>query len=237
MTAHLSGKRIWGGSILLLTGLFYLLYNLNMLPFEVPDYVFTWQMAVVLTGVYLLYKNWFWGLVLILTGGYFLLPLTGTLPLLDFQKVWPVLLILMGLMILFGSGFKKKAKKKYNTMKTITEINEETFDITAVLGGETRQISAYDFKGGKITTVMGGVELDLTNCYLSKEGAVIDLSVVMGGVSLKISREWNIKSEIVPIMSGIEDEDLRSLDAHIDPSAVVILRGSVVMGGIEIKRA
>ena len=122
-------------------------------------------------------------------------------------------------------------------MKTITEINEETFDITAVLGGETRQISAYDFKGGKITTVMGGVELDLTNCYLSKEGAVIDLSVVMGGVSLKISREWNIKSEIVPIMSGIEDEDLRSLDAHIDPSAVVILRGSVVMGGIEIKRA
>ena len=122
-------------------------------------------------------------------------------------------------------------------MTTAHTINDETFHITAVMGGDTRQISSYDFKGGTITAVMGGIELDLTNCYLSKEGCVIDLNVVMGGISLKVSREWNIQSEIMPIMSGIEDEDRYSNSVHIDPAATVILRGTVVMGGIEIKRA
>lgn len=167
-------------------------------------------------------------------GTYFILPLTGIMQTVPIEKMWPLIIILLGIAILFGSGFKKKQKKTYMSTHTV---NDETFDITTIMGGDNRQISSYDFKGGKITTVMGGVELDLTNCYLSKEGCVIILDVVMGGVSLKISREWNIQSEIMPIMSGIEDEDRYSNNVHIDPAATVILRGTVVMGGIEIKRA
>ena len=240
MASFIEGKRLWGGSLLLLTGLFYLFYNLNLLPFEVPTYVFTWQMAVILIGVYALYRSFFKGLILIGIGVYFILPLIGAMPPIDIAKMWPLLLILLGLTILFGSRFKKKHKKNYMKNYTLenpkTEINEGSFDITTILGGDSRQISSYDFKGGKITAIMGGVELDLTNCYLSKDGCVIDLEVVMGGISLKVSREWNIKSEIVPIMSGIEDHDLHSRDVRIDPSALLILRGNVVMGGIEIKR-
>jgi predicted membrane protein len=240
MASFIEGKRLWGGSLLLLTGLFYLFYNLNLLPFEVPTYVFTWQMAVILIGVYALYRSFFKGLILISVGVYFILPLMGAMPPIDIVKMWPLLLILLGLSILFGSRFKKKNKKRYMKNYVLenpkNEINEGSFDITTILGGDSRQISSYDFKGGKITAIMGGVELDLTNCYLSKDGCVIDLEVVMGGISLKVSREWNIKSEIVPIMSGIEDHDLHSRDVRIDPAALLILRGNVVMGGIEIKR-
>jgi hypothetical protein len=233
-----SGKRLWAGTLLLLTGLFYLLYNFNALPFEVPAYVFSWQTAVIVTGVYCLYKSWFWGLILIATGVYFLLPLTGVITPIDPEKLWPLGLMLLGVMILFGSGFKKKKSKKQMLKNKMNEMNDGLFDITAILGGDNRQISTYDFKGGKITAIMGGIELDLTNCHLTKdEPAVIDLSVVMGGISLKVSREWNIQSELTPIMSGIEDDDLRKLDVQIDPAAVVILRGSLIMGGIEIKRA
>ena len=242
-----TGKRLWGGTILLLTGLFCLFYNFNMLPFEVPVYVFTWQMAVIIIGVYALYRSWFFGLILIGIGVYFILPLTEEFPLIEIKKLWPVLLILLGLMALFGFRLKKTHEKHLLKFKKrmqenhyhhkAKETSEESFDITTIMGGDSRKISSYDFKGGKITTVLGGVELDLTNCYLSKEGCVIDLEVVMGGVSLKVSRDWNIKSEIVPIMSGIEDDDLNSIDVHIDPAAVLILKGTVVMGGIEIKRA
>ncbi len=235
MAHSFSGKRIWAGTLLLLTGLFYLLYNFNALPFVVPSYVFSWQMAVILTGVYFLYKSFFKGMLVIAIGTYFILPLTGIMQPVDIEKIWPALLILLGVIILFGSGFKKKNKKNTTDMKT--SVNEELFEITTIMGGDSRQLSSYDFKGGKITAIMGGVELDMTNCYLSKEGCIIDLSVVMGGVSLKISREWNIQSEITPIMSGIEDEDQYSDNVHIDPAATIILRGSVVMGGIEIKRA
>ncbi|MGN6646855.1 MAG: LiaF transmembrane domain-containing protein [Cytophaga sp.] len=235
MAHSFSGKRIWAGTLLLLTGVFYLLYNFNALPFVVPSYVFSWQMAVILTGVYFLYKSFMKGLLIIAIGTYFILPLTGMMPPIDIEKMWPALLILLGVIVLFGSGFKKKNKKNTTSMKT--SLNEDLFEITTIMGGDSRQLSSYDFKGGKITAIMGGVELDMTNCYLSKEGCIIDLSVVMGGISLKISREWNIKSEITPIMSGIEDEDQYSDNVHIDPAATIILRGSVVMGGIEIKRA
>ncbi|HSY60776.1 MAG TPA: DUF5668 domain-containing protein [Cytophaga sp.] len=235
MAQSFSGKRIWAGTLLLLTGVFYLLYNFNALPFPVPAYVFSWQMVVILIGIYVLYKSITKGLIIIAVGTYFILPLTDFVQPIDIEKMWPVLIILLGIIVLFGSGFKKNHKKK--PMSTTHTINEELFEITAIMSGNTRQISSYDFKGGTITAVMGGVELDLTNCYLSKEGCVIDLSVVMGGVSLKISREWNIQSEITPIMSGIEDEDQYSNNVHIDPAATIILRGSVVMGGIEIKRA
>ncbi|MDB5272322.1 MAG: hypothetical protein JWO58_689 [Chitinophagaceae bacterium] len=237
MSAQFSGKRIWAGTLLLFTGIFYLLYNLNALPFDAPPYVFSWQMVVVLIGIYYFYRSWFWGLAFIGMGIYFMLPIMGVLPVFDIHKIWPALLILLGLMVLLGSGFKKKSKKKIMSKNNINEINDGTFDITAIMGGDSRQISAYDFKGGTITAVMGGIELDLTNCYLSKEGAIIDLSVVMGGVSLKVSREWNIQSEISPILSGIEDADIHTMGVHIDPAALVILRGTVVMGGIEIKRA
>jgi len=237
MASFIEGKRLWGGSLLLLTGLFYLFYNLNLLPFEVPTYVFTWQMAVILVGVYALYRSFFWGLTLIGIGVYFILPLTAATPAIDITKMWPLLLVLLGLTTLFGTRFKKKRYMKIHAFEQKTaETTEGSFDITAILGGDSRQISSYDFKGGKITAIMGGVELDLTNCYLSKDGCVIDLDVVMGGISLKVSREWNIKSEIVPIMSGIEDHDLHSRDVRIDPAALLILRGNVIMGGIEIKR-
>ena len=236
MSQSFSGKRIWAGTLLLITGVFYLLYNFNALPFAVPGYVFSWQMCLIIIGIYALYKSVFKGFILIGIGTYFILPLAGYIEPIPIEKMWPLIIILIGILILFGSGFKKKNKKKY-TMQTTHTIDNETFHITAVMGGDTRQISSYDFKGGTITAVMGGIELDLTNCYLSKEGCIIDLSVVMGGISLKVSREWNIQSEIMPIMSGIEDEDRYSNNVHIDPAATVILRGTVVMGGIEIKRA
>lgn len=234
MEHSFSGKRIWAGTILLLTGTFYLLYNFNALPFAVPAYVFSWQMLLILLGVYFLYKSIIKGFILIGIGTYFILPLAGIIQPLDIEKMWPALIILLGIIVLFGSRYNKKNKKK--SMVTTSTLNEELFEITAIMSGNTRQISSYDFKGGKITAVMGGIELDLTNCYLSKEGCIIDLDVVMGGISLKISREWNIKSEITPIMSGIEDEGQYSSNVHIDPAATIILRGTVVMGGIEIKR-
>ncbi|WP_018341933.1 LiaF transmembrane domain-containing protein [Cytophaga aurantiaca] len=233
MAQSFSGKRIWAGTLLLLTGTFYLLHNFNALPFAVPAYVFSWQMLLILVGVYLLYRSITKGVILIGIGTYFILPLTGFIQPIEIEKMWPALIILLGIIVLFGS--KKNHKPK--PMSTTHTVNEELFDITAIMSGNTRQISSYDFKGGTITAVMGGVELDLTNCYLSKEGCIIDLSVVMGGVSLKISREWNIQSEITPIMSGIEDEGQYANNVHIDPAATIILRGSVVMGGIEIKRA
>ncbi len=123
-------------------------------------------------------------------------------------------------------------------MEGYTANTKEGFiENTVIFGADSKKISSYDFKGGHLTVICGGLEMDLTNCTLSKERNIIELEVVFGGVTLTVPREWNVVSEVVPIMGGIEDEITYMKDRYIDPAAELIIRGNVVMGGLEIKRA
>ena len=122
-------------------------------------------------------------------------------------------------------------------MRDSSTSSENLIEATAIFGGENKKFSSYDFKGGKITAVFGGMELDLTNCYLSNEKAEIEVLAVCGGVSLKVPKEWNVRSEIVPIMGGLEDKIINFPGTYVDPAAELILKGTVVMGGVEIIRA
>src|SRR6478735_7646366 len=216
------------GTLLVLIGTALLLRNLNVLPFEIPAYVFTWKMLLVVMGFYALIiaGKGFTGLTLTAVGSYFLIPEIMGVPVLDAVLFWPGIIILFGLFFLFARPSKRKQKKYFPELK---QVNSDYMDISAIVSGHSRQISSYDFKGGKITAVMGGLEVDLTNCTLSKEKCVIELDLVMGGVQLIIPREWNIKSELTPIMGGVEDSALENPGQYIDPAATVTLTGTVIM--------
>src|SRR3954467_7361372 len=74
MSNH-SYKKILAGIILVLVGKVLLLHNLHLLPVELPSFVFTWKMILVVAGVYfILIGSVFMGFILIGTAGYFLLP-------------------------------------------------------------------------------------------------------------------------------------------------------------------
>ena len=79
--------------------------------------------------------------------------------------------------------------------------------------------------------------MDLTNCALAKERVIIDVTAVCGGIELTVPKEWNIKIDVAPIMGGIEDRLGDIPGAYVDQTKEVIIKGEVVMGGIEIKRA
>ena len=116
-------------------------------------------------------------------------------------------------------------------------VDNNTLDETLILSGSSKKINSYEFKGGKITTVLGGLEVDLTNCTLSNNQAVIEIVSVMGGVSLTVPREWNVKLDVVPVLGGVDDHIYKTPQAYVDPAAELIIRGTVVMGGVEINRA
>lgn len=232
-------KKIPFGILLIAVGVFLLLRNFNLIQLEIPAYVFTWKMLLVAIGVLvLLFKQkWVKGLTLISVGAYFLIPDLLGIALPSFHTIWPIILVFVGLMMLFKKQdckdrkgpWKEKWFQKKNT-------NMDVLDASAIMGGDSKQVSSYDFKGGKINAILGGLELDLTNCTLSKEPCILDVTIVMGGVELIVPHEWNIVSELKPIMGGIEDTAVNKPDMYVDPAARVILRGTVVMGGMEIKR-
>ncbi|HSZ26182.1 MAG TPA: DUF5668 domain-containing protein [Cytophagaceae bacterium] len=230
-------KSFWGGLLFIIAGLLLLLQNFGLLPFVLPAYFFTWKMLLVVIGLFLLSsRNWTAALILIATGLYFLLPDAFGIHNVTFTQLWPVALIFLGIQIMkkrkkhFDFNYKKKMN--INLEKTMDGFIENT----VIFGGDSKKISSYDFKGGHITVICGGLEMDLTNCTLSKEHPVIDVEIVFGGLSLTVPREWNIRSEAIPIMGGIDDEGNAQHDRYVDPAAELIIRGNVVMGGLEIKR-
>lgn len=253
-------RRIVTAIFLIGIGKILLLHNLNLLWFDLPEYVFSWKAAMILFGGYVLiaYRS-LAGILLILAGAYFMVPEIPELNKYNIHAFWPAILILLGIGIFVKSIFRSASQKKKSDMNTSTNHtpinsdpfktsanenaytmptnNDSFFNSTLIFAGEKKKLSTYEFKGANITTICGGLELDLTDCYLSKEGPnVIDFSVVCGGVSLKVSKDWNIKTEITQIMSGIEDQVVDMSDSYVDPAAELRLTGVIVMGGIEIKR-
>jgi predicted membrane protein len=112
--------------------------------------------------------------------------------------------------------------------------NEADFiDSTSIFGGTKKVILSKNFKGGDITCFMGGAELDLSQADI-KSPVVLDVTQIFGGTKIIVPPTWDVKSEVAAVFGGIEDKR-RILTGNLNPDKVVILRGTSIFGGIEIK--
>jgi hypothetical protein len=101
----------------------------------------------------------------------------------------------------------------------------------AVMGAVMRGNNSHVFRGGDLTAVMGGCELDLRHAAIDGE-AVIDVFALWGGIEIRVPEDWSIESRVVPIMGGVEDKTRPPQGASRHR---LVLRGFVVMAGVEIK--
>lgn len=107
---------------------------------------------------------------------------------------------------------------------------DDTAHAFVMMGAIVRKMNSSHFKGGEATAFMGGVELDLRGAHAASETIVIDVLAWWGGIELWVPPDWKVTSEVVPIMAGFEDKRKPQGDAKVH----LIVRGLVVMGGIEV---
>lgn len=107
------------------------------------------------------------------------------------------------------------------------------FSESAFLSGIERRNVSQSFQGGSITAFMGGVEIDLRECRMAAGEAYVDLSIFMGGVELRIPKEWTVESRVTAFLAGFEDRS----DPPVAGTAAnrLVLRGSVFLGGVEVR--
>ena len=87
------------------------------------------------------------------------------------------------------------------------------------------------FRGGALTAVMGGVDLDLSGARLAPEGAVLDIFALWGGIEVKVPEGWQIDLRVFPLMGGVEDRT-RPGDGTDAPRLTI--RGVFLMAGGEV---
>lgn len=106
-----------------------------------------------------------------------------------------------------------------------------------VMGGYHPQPPTGEFTGGQIANVMGGSQIDLRQATIAPGAAAdIELFTMMGGVDLRVPDNWQVEADTVFVMGGMDDKRPHADTAQTDPIAPkLILRGSVIMGGITIR--
>lgn len=113
--------------------------------------------------------------------------------------------------------------------------SDDVINGVAFMGGIKKKIISKNFKGGDITVIFGGVELNFAQADI-QEKATLEITQLFGGAKLIVPSNWEIKSELVSVFGSIEDKRLvESAPLSSEASKVLILRGTTIFGGIEIK--
>lgn len=230
----------------LLTGLFILVIGIvalmkTSIP-DFPDWAFGWEILLLAFGLFIGVRHNFRGgawLVLVLVGGIFLL--RRIYPTFSFNQIWPVVLIVIGLFIILRPHRRWKLDAAKKTDGSSDSVFTEDIDYskddfvesTSIFGGAKKIIISKNFKGGNVENIFGGTELDLSQADFAGT-AVIELTTIFGGTKLLLPSNWSVKSEVVTIFGGIEDK--RRMQTVTEPSEkTLLIRGTVIFGGIDIK--
>ncbi len=104
---------------------------------------------------------------------------------------------------------------------------------SVIFSGVNRRLMTKNFQGGKATVIFGGLDLDLTQVDFTGV-ASLDLEVGFGGVKLIIPPHWDVRTEVSNIAAGLEDKRMFR-EGGVDPNKVLILKGTLLFSGLEIK--
>src|SRR5262249_46134558 len=164
------------------------------------------------------------GTALLLVGGVFQL-----LGILSWGRAWPLLLVGAGARLLWPAI--ENPRDSEPAPSTSPFVSQLVF-----LGGCKRILRVADFRGGHVTAVLGGIELDLRQCRMTSSPVVLDVVAFWGGVHLKVPPEWSIEAKVVPVMGGFEQKSAISTSPEPGEGPRLVVRGYAVMGGVVIGR-
>jgi hypothetical protein len=109
---------------------------------------------------------------------------------------------------------------------------EDYIDSTAFFGGVHKKIVSKNFKGGDIVTIMGGTEIDLSQADIT--GTVrLDVVQIMGATKIIVPAHWEVRTDVTAIFAGFEDK--RQQPTVNNPDKILLIDGTSLFGGIELK--
>lgn len=225
--------RLLGGLVIVIIGGVFLARQMGI---AMPYWLFNFEMLIILIGVFIGAKHGF-------RDARWLIPVTiGALLLInnhfyDFniaRYFWPLFIIGIGLFMILKSrrGSKQNWENNYTSVSTGSE---DFLDCVTVFGGVKKNIISKDFKGGEAVTIFGGTELNLMQAD-TKDRVVLDLVQVFGGTKLIVPPHWKINAEeMVTIFGGLNDKRPMPIQGTVDESKILVIKGTCLFGGIDIK--
>ena len=207
--------------------------NLHM--FDIALLRTFWPMVFVVWGLARIafprhVASWLYGVVLIAVGALMTLHNLGHVNL-DLRQWWPVFVILAGVSIALRGLFPRANRWHSRGFETSAIEHADEVNIEARFSGVKLRNDSTSFKGGRINTRFGGVELDLREAVMAGPEATLVIDGAFSGVELRVPRGWQVSVQMGSTMGAVEDKTAPP------PSAEhrLVLRGDTVFGGVEIR--
>ncbi|MGO4293836.1 LiaF transmembrane domain-containing protein [Chitinophaga sp. RAB17] len=230
-------SRAVGGAILVIIGTGLLLQRLDL---DLPNWLFSWQMILIAIGIVLGFRHNFrmggW-LVMVAIGGIFLAGEIQAWPYDTARFIWPVVMIGVGVIVIFKRNYSTKEwadRKKQFGASIASASGDDVIDATAIFGSVDKVIMSKNFKGGDVTSIFGGTVLNFMKADIDGT-AKLDVTAIMGGCEIIIPANWKVKMDVTTIMGGVDDKRYLDTIPSTGPEKLLILTGTCIMGGLEIK--
>lgn len=236
-----TNRSTWLGIILVAIGALLIMDEFGLFFFNLRHLIFSWHTLFLIIGVIILSKskNSMVGIIFLVIGlfgiaGHILRPLIG-FALRDF---WPLIIIIIGLYIILKRNNKKSTYENQNYSQAYTESASQPFstdliDETTLFTSAKKSIASPNFRGGKVTTMIGSTHIDLSQSELSEGENILEVTTVLGECILVVPRNWKIITNVTSIFGGFDDKRyVYASDTH--DNAVLIIKGTVLFAGSEI---
>ncbi len=226
-------SRITFGTILIIVGALYLLQTLSFFSFNISHIIFSIPFVIFFIGLMVLInsRNKLLGVILTILGFLVLLPRISSDFYFNDNFLMPLILIALGVLIIF----RRRSAYHYNDWKSGKTFDKDYIDEVAIFGGSHKIITSDNFKGGNITSIFGGSELDFTQCKLAEGDVIVDIVMIFGGANFIIPRDWNVRINVTPIFGGFSNKMMRNPGVPLDNTRTLIIKGVAIFGGGEIK--
>jgi predicted membrane protein len=166
-------------------------------------------------------------------GGIFLLQRIPELNVNVWHFFWPVILIGIGVLILTKRLPRRPWQARVQQVNS-QDMGDGYIHEENIFSGGKQRVMHQVFRGGHINCVFGGSEVDLTQTTLADGVSELEVNTIFGGVTLIVPADWRIQLKMTSIMGGFSDKRSYIKD-NPDTSKMLIIKGSTIFGGGELK--
>lgn len=216
---------------------------------DFPGWVVSWPMILIVVGIFVGMKNAFRGpgwIILIGLGCIFLAD--RIVPGVNLRRfAFPAIIIAIGLFLIFaksshrsrlykdlgGDGSGDDPDQNAYWRNATPNDENEVLDSVSIFGNAKKVIFSKSFKGGEVVNIFGGAEINCSQADLQGV-AKLEIVQVFGGSKIIVPASWTVKSNAASVFGGFEDKRTHHAGPP-DPEKVLIIDGTSIFGGIEIK--
>ncbi|MBB3188250.1 LiaF transmembrane domain-containing protein [Microbacter margulisiae] len=231
--------------VLIIVGALFLGFNVGIIPDRFHPVLISWEMLLIVLGtVSLLRRHFVGGVVLLLIGGFFILPKLLAISGNFVQMYWPVLLIFLGIVLLL-SRLTHKNHVTISRSYDWQEIKQEAiYKEGSVRNGIHKNVAFAneefvvldsEFAGGSVNVTFGEMKIDLRKTALASSKVMFEINVSFGNIIIFVPADWQVQLQVNTVFGGFEDKRIFPSERNGNQDKTLVIFGSTSFGGGELR--